>query len=228
MTSPSFLIFDLDDTLYDERTYVRSGLRSVAQWAHEEESIDPEHLLSAMESAFSRGRSNIFDQAFKEVGRTSKTLVQRAVRKYRTHIPDIKISKPARECLDRFASWPKYLVTDGNKTVQNLKVQALGIEHEFRFVYLTYRYGHHHAKPSPHCFLKICEQANAAPENFVYIGDNPVKDFKGIKPLGFKTVRVLTGQHAHVEVPKTADADHHISDLSHLTDTFLETAWSSQ
>lgn len=220
------LVFDLDDTLYDELSYVRSGLLHVASWVHEEKNIDPNFLYEAMEKALSESRSHIFDKAFQDVGCYSKSFINKAVRVYRTHSPDIHIHKAASDCLRRFSDRPKFLVTDGNKTVQNAKVKALKITQYFQFIYLTYRYGRKHAKPSPYCFLKICERTKTPADQIIYIADNPAKDFKGIKPLGFKTVRVLTGQHSQIKTSKDEDADHRIPDLSYLSENFLLNAWS--
>jgi putative hydrolase of the HAD superfamily len=59
------------------------------------------------------------------------------------------------------------------------------------------------------------------PSEVVYIGDNPTKDFVGIKPLGFKTVRVLKSPFGSMKVESRYDADIVISDLSKLTERAL-------
>ena len=41
----------------------------------------------------------------------------------------------------------------------------------------------------------------------MYVGDDPSKDFRGLRPLGVRTVRVLTGRHAALAVPSDADAE---------------------
>jgi putative hydrolase of the HAD superfamily len=55
------------------------------------------------------------------------------------------------------------------------------------------------------------------PDEVIYIGDNPHKDFVGIKPLGFRTVRIMRGNHRHVEMPPEYEADHRISSLVELS-----------
>jgi putative hydrolase of the HAD superfamily len=65
-----------------------------------------------------------------------------------------------------------------------------------------------HSKPSPYGFHKILQWENAIPRNLVYIGDNPKKDFVNLKKDGFRTVRVLTGEHKDVEVPVEYEADY--------------------
>ena len=50
----------------------------------------------------------------------------------------------------------------------------------------------------------------------VYIGDNPNKDFVGIKRLGVKTVRVLTGCYKAQQVSRDFDAETTIDNLLDL------------
>jgi putative hydrolase of the HAD superfamily len=50
----------------------------------------------------------------------------------------------------------------------------------------------------------------------VYIADNPYKDFVGIKPQGFATIRVLTGPYKDIAIGEAFEADWKIKDLSEL------------
>ncbi|HYN51397.1 MAG TPA: HAD hydrolase-like protein, partial [Thermoleophilaceae bacterium] len=43
--------------------------------------------------------------------------------------------------------------------------------------------------------------------DLVYVGDDPAKDFRGIRPLGIHTIRVLTGRHSVAEVAADHDAE---------------------
>ena len=57
------LIFDLDDTLYDERTYVESGFRAVARWGYDRFGWDPERSFSTMISVLdAEGRGAVFNR----------------------------------------------------------------------------------------------------------------------------------------------------------------------
>jgi len=98
---------------------------------------------------------------------------------------------------------------------------ALGIYNKVKFPYITHRFGKMKAKPSPYCFLKIAEREKTAPENIVYVGDNPYKDFVGIKPLGFKTVRVLQGSFKDICLTVEFEAQRTIESLAELTEEFL-------
>jgi putative hydrolase of the HAD superfamily len=48
------------------------------------------------------------------------------------------------------------------------------------------------------------------------VGDNVKKDFVGIKPLGFNTVRVLRGNYAHYVADEAHEAARIIQSLDEL------------
>jgi putative hydrolase of the HAD superfamily len=121
------------------------------------------------------------------------------------------------------AHYPIYIVTDGNKHVQLAKLQALGLYDRLpvKRCFITRRYGVHREKPSPHCFQLICKMEQVSPDQVVYIGDNPNKDFVGIKPLGFRTVRLLRGNYAQLRKPKEYEADVVLRSLDELDETVV-------
>lgn len=212
------LVFDLDDTLYPEETYVWSGFAAVADYLSQHRGIERAESLAFMQGYYPQyQRQGILDALLKHVDCYSPSLVQSCLRAYRTHRPRLALYPEAKACLDRFRALPRYLVTDGNKVVQHRKVQALGLQRRFRHCYLTYRYGVKHSKPSPYCFRLICQREKVAPEQVVYIGDNPHKDFIGIKPLGFRTIRVLQGPYRDLQLSPAHEAQRSIPSLAALT-----------
>ena len=216
------LVFDLDDTLYPELSYVHSGFRAVAEFLSPLLGVPAEVLAAGMiaEEA-THGRGQVFDNVLRQHGRWRKTLVAACLRTYRQHLPELALSPDAARCLAHFAGWPLYLVTDGHKEVQARKVAALGLAPRVRHAYLTNRYGRHRAKPNPHVFELICRRERVTPNQVIYVGDNPRKDFVGIKPLGFRTVRILRGNYAHLEADAAHEAHLSIYSLDELTEELL-------
>ncbi len=206
------VVLDLDDTLYDELSYVRSGLRAVADWGEERLGIDREDAYARMMALLAQqGRGRVFDEWLE--GRGS---VREALSVYRQHTPTIELWPEADALLRRLEGRSVYVVTDGHKGVQWRKAEALGLPPRIRRVYPTNRYGRHRAKPSPYCFELIARRERVAMDRLVHVGDNPAKDFVGLNPLGVTTVRVLTGQHAAVVAAPGAEAQHRIPSLGHL------------
>lgn len=211
------LAFDLDDTLYDERTYVESGLRAVADYGRDQYGWDAEESFALMIEILDReGRGGVFDHWLAHHGRSGKGRVEECVRVYRHHRPSLSLSREAAALLPRLRQYPLYLVTDGHKVVQQRKVEALGIAPLFRQVFITHRYGIRNAKPSLHCFDLIRRREGAAWNDIVYVGDNPAKDFVALNRVGAHTVRVLTGVHAEVRAAPGAEAAHRIASLTDL------------
>ena len=220
----SVLVFDLDDTLYPELSYVHSGFRAVATFLSPVLDVPAETLAAGMLAEEAEyGRGQVFDNVLRRHGRWNKTLVAACLRTYRQHRPQLALYPDAERCLARFAHLPLYIVTDGHKDVQARKVAALGLAGHMRHAYLTNRYGRHRAKPDPHVFQLICQRESVGPEQVIYVGDNARKDFVGIKPLGFGTVRIMRGNYMHYEADAAHDAHRRINTLDELTEDTLNT-----
>ncbi|MEA3371524.1 MAG: HAD family hydrolase [Campylobacterota bacterium] len=217
------IIFDLDDTLYDERMYVESGLRAVATFGADRFGWDLEaSFLLMIDLLESNGRGAIFDQWLAVHGQYGRGLVKECVRVYRHHTPSLQLYAEAKSLLPEISTYPLYLVTDGHKIVQQKKVNALGIEHYFKYVFITHRYGIRHAKPSTHCFSRIMEREGCNWYSMIYVGDNPAKDFVNLNSLGVHTVRVLTGVHRNIRAQNGYDAQHVITDLGYFPQVLQE------
>lgn len=212
------LIFDLDDTLYDELSFVLSGLRAVARhgqalfgWPEDTSFAELQDLLTR------QGRGRVFDDWLRHHGRHSRARVAQCVHVYRHHTPGIGLYPQAMSVLARYRGRvPLYLVTDGHKIVQQNKVDALGIEPLFRRVFITHRFGIRHAKPSLHCFDIIRRTERCEWSDLVYVGDNPAKDFVNLNAQGALTVRLLTGGHRGVVARPGHDGRIVLADLGAL------------
>jgi putative hydrolase of the HAD superfamily len=222
------LVFDLDDTLYPELTYVHSGFRAVAAMLAERTGTDANTLVREMlMTEATQGRGKVFNEVLRTHGCLSAGMVHACLHTYRQHKPTLHLHPDAERCLTRFADWPLYLVTDGHKGVQARKVAALGLFERMRHAYITNRYGAHRAKPSPYCFEQICRREQVPPAQVLYVGDNPSKDFVGIRPLGFRTVRIRRGNYAHLPHAASHAAEHEIDSLDELTEDFVTTLFQN-
>jgi putative hydrolase of the HAD superfamily len=216
------LIFDLDDTLYAEITYVHSGLRAVAEAMQQQHGWDAAASFALMKEVLrARGRGAVFDALLASHSACSRKAVRECVTVYRHHAPRIALAPEAAAFLRRWPGRP-YLVTDGHKVVQAKKVEALGLEAHFRRIYITHRYGVRHAKPSPYCFDLIRRAERCEWSDLVYVGDNPAKDFVALNALGGMTVRVLTGEHRVVAAKAGHDGHYRIDSLRELESLLLE------
>lgn len=219
------LIFDLDDTLYPERSYVESGFRAVAAHLQARHGWPAGDSLATLNALLAEhGRGALFDRLLARHGITTRAAARECVDVYRQHIPQLALAPEAEALLRRLPAKP-YLVTDGHKGVQARKVAALNLAPRLARAYITHRYGVRHAKPSTRCFELIRARERCDWSDMAYVGDNPSKDFVNLTPLGVRTVRVRTGEHAQVVAKPGHEARHVIDSLGELPPLFPEIAW---
>lgn len=218
MTLPVEVVaFDIDDTLYLERDYVRSGFRAAGRWAAEDLGIEgfAEHAWAAFEGGL---RGTIFDTALSACGvEPSPDLIGRLVALYRTHTPSIGLLPDAADCLARLSGRVRLaVVTDGPLQSQRAKVRALGLDALVDQVIFTEELGAGLGKPSPRAFELVEERLAARAERCAYIADNPAKDFGGPAARGWRSVRIRRPHGLHHDVPSGPDVSLEIADLHPL------------
>lgn len=197
------------------------GFKAAADFLSKILNKSPYSIFSDLKKIYLEKNEKVFDRYLISIDRYQKRLVDICIRLYRSHTPQLSLYPEADRCLDRFADYPLYVVTDGNKIVQKKKFLALGLSSRVKKCLCTYAYGHRRSKPSPYCFLKICEWEQISPSNVWVIGDNPHKDFVGLKSYHFNTVRVLTGPYRAQSFSRDYDADRTIKTLDGLTEKNL-------
>lgn len=210
-------VFDIDDTLYLERDYVRSGFRAVDEWALG--NLGMSGFFEQAWSAFERGaRNTVFNEVLRKLGaEPTEALIDTLVRTYRDHAPQIDLLADARHCLDRLAGHVAVgVVTDGPVASQRAKATALGLSRWSHVTVFTAELGDGFHKPHPRPFEVIERATGCAGAECLYVADNPVKDFQGPKHLGWKTVRVRRPASLHRNVPSDHYVDVEILDLWQL------------
>jgi len=209
------IIFDLDDTLYDEKTFVFSGFEHVANWIASLTSFSQEEILSFMlKDLEANGRGKVFDATLEKFYKKNKVLIKKCLTIYRVHQPEIKLLLKNRLLLQELKKKHSlYIVTDGNKMVQANKVKALDLEGLVKKVFITHRYGLKASKPSLICFEKIKQIEKVEWEDIAYVGDNPHKDFVNLNSVNALTIRVLQGEYANLNVDKEYDGQFKVNDV---------------
>lgn len=209
LTGPvAALVFDLDDTLYPETQYVRSGFRAVADHlAHSPcpDRLAPdesrrEELFTRLWQAFETGpRHRVFNTVLRQLDRTDDPqLIAHLVALYRSHRPFLYLAPAVADMLRRLRGrYQLGLLTDGYLPAQKLKVEALGLADAFDCIIYTEQLGRQFWKPAPRAFELMAQQLGRPHQHCVYIADNPAKDFIAPNQLGWQTVQVRSGAIVH-------------------------------
>ena len=189
------ILFDLDDTLYDEKQFVKSGFIKVTEFIEDKFKINKKDFYKILIDIFNNGsRGNIFNLALEKVNIIfDENIISSMVKIYREHNPKIRLAEDIKSLIIKLKEiYSLGIVTDGYFEVQKKKIQALKLEELFDSIIYTDKYGREYWKPNISGYKLVLEElGDILPEETVYIGDNPHKDFIGAKKLGITTVRLL-------------------------------------
>ena len=172
------VIFDLDDTLYDEKDYVRSGYMAVAAYLGDKDAVD------VMWNYFEEGKPAI-DAYLSSVGRDSEKA--HCLEVYREHTPDITLRDGVAELIAELKSKGVKvgIITDGRVSGQEKKITALGLYDMVDDIIITDSLGGvQFRKPNDISFRIMQNRWRIPFEQMIYIGDNPSKDFQAPSQLG--------------------------------------------
>ena len=176
------VIFDLDDTLYSEKEYVRSGYRAVAEYLGDSAYADK------LWHFFETGKPAI-DELLKEFGREDEK--DKVLSVYRSHKPEIHLYDGAIDLLQMLKSKNMKIgiITDGRPDGQRNKIEALDLDALVNDIIITDELGGAQFRKPCDIAFRIMQTRWKMPfEQLVYVGDNPAKDFQAPKQLGMKSV----------------------------------------
>ena len=214
------LVFDLDDTLYPERSHTVSALWAVAR------RFGPE--LASAERLHARfcelldgdARRRVFNVVLDELGRDdADELVPRMIEVYRACRPQLTLYPDAIAALERWSSRvPLGLITDGRVDLQQHKIDSLGIAERFGAVAITGRWGEAFFKPHPRGFEEISRQLGVTGSRCAYVADNLAKDFVAPRQLGWRAIHIVRpdGLYAGSPAPPGGEPDATVNSLDEL------------
>ncbi len=185
------VIFDLDDTLYEERQFFRSGFNAVAEFLAKRGIGPASDVVQALEHFHHQeGREQVFQKLAVRMGFPPEW-IQEMVSVFRQHRPAIHLCEDARTVLPRLRQRFRLgCVTDGWAAVQRAKLAALGVAPPLDAVDVAADFGRPFWKPHPLPFQKCCVALGVPPEEAVFVGDNPERDLAGARSAGMLAIRM--------------------------------------
>ncbi len=190
------ICFDLDDTLYKEIDFLKSAYREIALRAAQGDRRLADRAYTEMLQAYKDG-GNAFLRLNEWLG--LMTPVADYLAMYRAHRPDIHLEEDVVATLDalKTAGHTIALITDGRSVQQRNKMAALGLNRwiDDGDIVISEEIGSE--KPAEANYRRVMERHPEA-ERFVYVGDNPAKDFIAPNRLGWTTACLLdNGENIH-------------------------------
>ncbi|WP_339147761.1 HAD family hydrolase [Sutcliffiella sp. BMC8] len=215
------LIFDMDDTLYNEIEFVFSGFKAVDDWLIK--NWNQKGFYKIAINIFLNGEKKfVFNQALDYLGiEYSSSQIDEMVNVYRNHLPEITILEEFIALQKKIYPWVKLgVITDGYLATQKNKANSLRLKKYFQTIVFTDEYGKKFWKPHRLPYDVICKEFRCNHEDCIYVGDNINKDFITAKRLGWRTIQVIREESIYKNqiVEEQYKAHHIIKDLREIAE----------
>ena len=199
--SNKVICFDLDDTLYKEIDFLKSGYRKISEMVETRYGLDAREVYDRLLYWYQRG-----ENAFANLNETYgiKNPIGDYLDVYRYHHPDIMLSQETIDTLDalKHQGVTLAIITDGRIISQRQKIETLGLTKWISEDFIFINEDPKHFKPSRFSFDRLMLHCYGLfPDSeFIYsfVGDNPQKDFLAPNQLGWNSVCLLDdGRNIH-------------------------------
>lgn len=183
------VVFDLDDTLYKEIDYVKSGFRHIASLVSNVNAPEGE-VFQLMLDTYHQG-GNAFETVEQKYGFRLFN-VQWMISAYRNHKPRISLADDTKVALDvlKAKGIIMGIITDGRRTQQMNKIEALGLGLYVDDENIIINEVEERHKPDRRSFKTFMEKYGKDCD-YWFVGDNTGKDFLGPNSLGWTTVCLM-------------------------------------
>ena len=215
--------FDLDNTLYDEGLWYDAALPPIAEHLADRSGRPAAGIEASLRDTLrAKGRHyhHLFDDALREVGLPREPHLGELLVIFREAPAALEPFPATRELLaDLGARYRLGLITSGQPLVQARKLELLRIRPLFAAVIFSSTLPEN--KPGRMPFERLLAAVGVEAGRAVYVGDNPLFDFRGANEVGMLTVRVPNPELDAVLVPEGWDARLRVTDLSGLRSLLL-------
>jgi len=213
------VVFDLDDTLYLERDFVRSGFSSVAEKLEDLDIANATDAFTHLWTQFERGRrGDAFDALARRFPLRGRISVCDLVAHYRTHVPTISPLDHDTMTTVAGSGMSIGLISDGLVETQTAKVEALGLQRMFDPFILTGAWGRDFWKPHPRAFETLETELGIPGSRVAYVADNPAKDFIAPNRRDWTSIRLRVEGQLHFEAEANEPDSHPLTEIQSLAE----------
>ena len=194
------VVFDLDDTLYKEIDFLKSGYRKVAELVEKRFHYDAREVYERLYLWYVNG-----ENPFVRLNETYEidNPISDYLDIYRYHHPMISLTGETKETLTKLkeAGYVLGIITDGREKTQKQKVEALGLTEWVRMENVLINNDKNHFKPNQwgydRMMMNCYRQYPNSDLSFCYVGDNPEKDFLAPNQMGWMSI-CLEDDHRNI------------------------------
>ena len=179
MNKKKIYVFDLDDTIYPEFEYKKSGLKEISNLIVRLFKVKKSKINQILNE-----EGDIFNELSKYLNIPS--MKESLIWYYRLHSPKIKLKKNTIKTLEKIEENGDEIIflTDGRTITQRLKLESLGLLKYKNYISEDYS----SEKPNKLRYKIIND--DYPHHDLLYIADNPIKDFVAPNKLNWTTILV--------------------------------------
>jgi putative hydrolase of the HAD superfamily len=183
--------FDLDNTLYDESIYFKSAIDDISKFLESHEQINKKKIELFLWSTL---RTNglhyhhLFDDLLEQFKLDSNYFLK-IMEIFKSTTPALDFFKGTPEMLKKLKkSFGLSIITSGQKENQENKIKLLNAKKYFDLIIFSSTLKED--KPSSIPFQHLLNLTKLESQDIIYVGDNPMMDFKGANDLGIFTIGI--------------------------------------
>lgn len=204
------LIFDLDNTIYNENDYF---LKTFEKFS-ERNKLEFRLFKTNFTDEFRLSSKDIFTDILKIVDSYSLSKQEELFNLYKSIDTKLELFKDARWIID-YANGNNIkigIITNGVLEAQRNKVKCLDIGKKFDSIIYARKFGKKYEKPNAKPFEESLLELKVDSDSVIYIGDDPYTDIFGARANGIKSIFLKRGYLRN----KPHLADYEISDLRYI------------
>lgn len=217
------LVFDLDNTLYNEVSYYEQAFSEIGKYLSEEFRLDRSEVESTLKDILcDKGRSYhyLFNDLLDYYGIDKEYSLKILLDIYCSFTPKLDLYQGVRQLIANLQNNYKLgIITGGLASAQRNKINSLLISEYFDCIVITQEIGV--SKPDSLPYSWLLNYLKIIPSRAVYIGDNPYVDFSGARAIGMSTIRVKTDEFSSAQIPPRLEADLVIDNIADIGGIFL-------
>ncbi len=190
--------FDLDNTLYNQELFEFEIFKQISMLVAKNFNIDGSKYLQALITLYnSREKDYIFDKAvinlnYELLPQWDQFVVKNILPLYRSFVPkSIDLNENIETILNelKYKDYKLVMITNGNSSVQNNKIDALNIRQYFDLILISDSFEPKRRKPDTFMFEHTLKYFNIESKEMIFIGDDLIRD-KASELIGIKFIEV--------------------------------------
>jgi len=197
------IIFDLDNTLFDEVDYYSATFREISKIISQKFKIrNEEQIFQEILNEF-QSKGSLFPNFFdyiRKMYNLSENYHQIFYGIQKTVKVELNLYDDAVYILDwlKKKEFSLALITNGTIEIQKNKIDLLNLKNKFHYICIARELGEE--KPSTIPYKQTLKIFNIKGDQAIYVGDNPYIDFQGSKELNIMNIRLLRGEFMNLDI----------------------------